>query len=242
MQARRRLSRRRNLITGAVSLAGHLVAVLALLSVRAEPPRALEPELIEVALVDTVRPFEKPTPTPSPPTPTPTPTPSVKPPAPKNVARPTPARPDVPPLAAGEGESEEAVVADLSDAQIAGAATAGSGQAGGECDMARWLQNQLRKDRLVQAAVAEAHRGKAIMVWNGDWIRRPGQDGDGLATVREAIMWEVAFAPAACRSKPVHGLVLISLNDAPGSARLVVGSERWRWSDLLFARPAVSRE
>ena len=62
------------------------------------------------------------------------------------------------------------------------------------------------------------------------------EDGKGLAAVREAIIWEVAFAPAACRTQPVHGLVLISLNDAPGAPRLVVGSDRWRWSDLTSVR------
>lgn len=113
--------------------------------------------------------------------------------------------------------------------------------------MTRRLQTALRKDRLVQAAAAEAHRGqglgggKAIRVWNGDWIRHGEQEGNGLAAVREAIMWEVGFAPAACRAERVHGLVLISLNDAPGAARLVVGSGDWRWSDLL-RRGGVARE
>jgi hypothetical protein len=30
--------------------------------------------------------------------------------------------------------------------------------------------------------------------------------------------------------------VAISLDDAPGSARLVMGSSAWRWSDLLHSR------
>ena len=101
--------------------------------------------------------------------------------------------------------------------------------------MARWLQTALRKDARVQAAVAEAHRGKAVMIWNGDWIRDGLQDGNGLAAVREAIQWEVGFAPAACRSEPVHGLVLISLNE-PRPTRLAVGVGDWRWSDLLTLR------
>ena len=87
---------------------------------------------------------------------------------------------------------------------------------------------------MVQAAVAEAHApGKAMFVWNGDWIRSQGQDGNGLAAVREAIMWEIAFAPEACRAQPVHGLVLLSLNDGPGAGRLVMGEGDWRWSDML---------
>jgi hypothetical protein len=101
--------------------------------------------------------------------------------------------------------------------------------------MARLLQGKLRKDPLVQAAVARS-AGKAIVVWNGDWVRSLGEDGNGLAAVRESMIWEIGFAPEACRAKPVYGLVLLSLNDAPGSARLAVGAGQWRWSDLLASR------
>jgi len=103
--------------------------------------------------------------------------------------------------------------------------------------MARRLQAALRKDPRVQAAVAGARSlstsGRALFLWNGDWIRSYGEEGNGLAAVREAIMWEVAFAPEACRSEPVHGLVLFSMNDGPGAPGLVVGQGEWRWSDLL---------
>lgn len=101
--------------------------------------------------------------------------------------------------------------------------------------MVRWLQNALRKDSLVQAAVAQS-AGKAILVWNGDWVRSNQEDGKGLAAVREAIMWEVAFAPAACRAEAVHGLVVISLGEAPGASRLALGLSEWRWSDLVSTR------
>jgi hypothetical protein len=134
--------------------------------------------------------------------------------------------------AADDGEADDRAAV-LSAGQLAGAASADAGPAGGACDMARWVQGALRKDPLVRAAVA-ASPGKAIMVWNGDWVRSHGEDGKGLAAVREAIMWEVAFAPEACRSEPVHGLVLFSVND--GSTRLAVGAVgvgQWRWSDLL---------
>ena len=129
---------------------------------------------------------------------------------------------------------------ELSDAQLVGATTAESGAAGEgadlkgqHCNMAQVLQVALRKDRRVQSAAAEAHRGRAMMVWNGDWVRSAAEDGKGLAAVREAIMWEVGFAPATCRSEPMRGLVLLSLSDGPGAPRLVVGSGQWRWSDLL---------
>jgi hypothetical protein len=125
----------------------------------------------------------------------------------------------------------------LSEAETAGASTAESGGGGGAgCNMARWLQGRLRKDPLVQQAMADAHAPRPLLVWNGDWIRHGEQDGNGLAAVREAIMWEVGFAPIACRAEPVHGYVLISLNDSPGAARLAMGAGDWRWSDLLSAR------
>jgi hypothetical protein len=137
----------------------------------------------------------------------------------------------------GPETRSEAVV---SDAELAGAATAGSGSGGGGCNMVRHLEEALRRDRLIQTTIAETHRGQAIRVWNGGWVRHGEEDGAGLAALREAIQWEVGFAPQACKTEPVHGLVLLSLNDGPGAARLVLGSGAWRWSDLLFA-PGLRR-
>jgi hypothetical protein len=74
------------------------------------------------------------------------------------------------------------------------------------------------------------------VVWNGEWVQHGLEEGKGLASVRQAIAVEVAFAPRPCRAQPMQGLVLLSLNDAPGSPRLVLGAGAWRWSDLLFAR------
>lgn len=120
----------------------------------------------------------------------------------------------------------------LSASQLAGATSVGNGGGGGgTCDMAEAVQRALRKDPMVRSAVNEAHRaGKAIMIWNGDWVRNGIQDGKGLSAVREAIMWEVGFAPAQCRNMPMHGLVLLSLD---GGTRFAVGAGEWRWGDLL---------
>lgn len=184
---------------------------------------------------------------PRPPAPTftpdsaPSPPAAAQPPPPKMMARKTPARPDVEPLPAGERKAQDTGV-ELSDAQLASAASAGGGGGGSgrPCDMARRLQAALRKDARVQAAVAAARvagaGGKALFVWNGDWIRSSGQEGNGLAAVREAMMWEIGFAPEACRAEAVHGLVAFSLDDTPGGARLVVGSGVWHWTDLLRPR------
>jgi hypothetical protein len=104
--------------------------------------------------------------------------------------------------------------------------------------MIRRLQEALRRDGRVVSAVTEARRSPrgALLVWNGDWVQSVGEEGKGLASVRQAIMIEVAFAPAACRTEPLHGLVLISLTDGPGATRVALGTGAWRWSDLLFAR------
>jgi hypothetical protein len=125
----------------------------------------------------------------------------------------------------------------LSESQLAGAANAaeGGGGGGGGCDTAWLVQKALRRDPLVHKAVAEVNRlGKSVMLWNGDWVRSGGQDGKGLSAVREAIIWEVAFTPEACRNARMHGLILLSLAD--GTTRFAIGSDDWRWSDLLGVR------
>jgi len=235
-QARRRRTRRRRLLTTAFSLSCHAGLLAALLLVHPPPLTPPEPEPMVVALVDPRPPAATPAPgsAPAPPA-------AAQPPPPKNLARKTPPRPDVKPLPAGEGEAQDAGV-ELSDAQLASAAPAGGGGGGSgrPCDMARRLQAALRRDARVQAAVADARAAglgsKALFVWNGDWIRSSGQEGNGLAAVREAMMWEIGFAPEACRAEPVHGLVAFSLNDSPGGARLVVGAGAWHWTDLLRPR------
>ena len=130
----------------------------------------------------------------------------------------------------------------LSASQLAGATGVndeGGGGGGGDCDAAQLVQQALRRDPLVRKAVEQANRlGKAVMLWNGDWVRSGEQDGKGLSAVREAVIWELAFAPEACRNKRMHGTVLLSLAD--GSTRFAIGSADWRWSDLLGLRGIAS--
>lgn len=213
---------RLRLVAGTVTVALHMMVVAALLwlnSAASPPPAPDRPPLL-VSLVQ--------------------PKPLLLPPPEVTLMVPvSPALPALPRLVVSAAVvSVTASASDtsdiLSDAQLAGAAIPGAGGGSG-CDLAREVQQALRRDAMVRAAVVDAHRlGKAILLWNGDWVRAGGQDGKGLSAVREAITWEVAFAPAACRNVRMHGLVLLSLAD--GGTRFAVGANEWRWSDLLGVR------
>ncbi len=239
-----------------LSVAAHLLVALAMLTARAPlEPLAEDPPIL-VTLYDPPRP-----PPPPPPPPEPQPAPAAPAPADPAPAAPSPpARPapkikvhvprtvvaPIPPVHVTAAPVSQPF-ATLSDGQLVGAITAGSGGGGGgegagggsgaaRCDMVERLQAALRRDADIQAVVAGARRGtggRALHVWNGDWVQNPGQAGKGLAGLRQAIAMEVAFAPAACRAQPMRGLVLITLGDG---ARLALGSGTWRWTDLLAAR------
>lgn len=244
----RRRARADGLVAVLLSLASHGALLLAIMAVRVQPPLSPELDPITVAL------YQPPPPPPEEPKAAPEPAGD---PAPAKVSPPKlPVRPprlvpppQVEPLPA-QPSPKPSVIAELGEADLIGAATAGTGSGasgagagagGGGCNMVRLLQDALRKNPRVRAAMTQVHpdataRGKAVLVWNGDWVQSPGQEGKGLAGVRELIMLEVAFAPKDCRSDPMRGLVLISLSDAPGAPRLALGSRAWNWSDLLFAK------
>jgi len=226
----------------AASLAAHAAIGLAVIGAWTTYPVQPARSPIAVTLVDAPRVIPPPKPPAAPAvTPAKAAAPSAAVPSPDPapapiVARRSPAPPqaDSPPAAASATRGESV---GLSDSELAGASSADAGDgAGGACHMAQRVQAALRRDALVQAAVAEAGRAgetRAIMIWNGDWVRSPSQDGKGLAAVREAIMWEIAFAPEACRAERMRGLVLLSLNGGADAPRLAVGAGDWRWMDLL---------
>ncbi len=246
-EGRPRLRRSHRAASASIAIAVHLAILFLLVRSLPRPPVMREPDAVTVSLV---APIPVPTPPPRPQPPRPAASRASGPQSPPTAARP-------PPLARAAAPRRTLAQAPLpipaapaavmqpgvSEAELAGAITAGSGagDGGGEgrrCDMVRRLQAALRRDARVQAAAAEVRRAgpRAVLIWNGDWIQSAGEAGKGLAGVRQAISLEVAFAPEACRAQPVHGLVLITLNDAPGSARLVLGGGVWRWSDLLQLR------
>lgn len=98
------------------------------------------------------------------------------------------------------------------------------------------LQRALRNAPGVRSALDRAGRdlapGRTPLVWNGSWLKSPGEEGEGLAAVRQAIAVEVAFSPAECRRQAMRGLVLLTLSDAPRAPQLALGAASWRWSDL----------
>jgi hypothetical protein len=245
--ARRRARRAAGVMA---SLGVHLFVLAALIGFWSPPPRPVEAPPIEVSLVK----MPKPVP-PAPPAPVKAPAApkaaaqkAAKSPRPAKTAR-APAKAQlrvavhktapakVPAISAGADLGPP----ELTEAALAGAAGAGSGSGsgsgGGDCDMIRRVQAALRKDVLVRTEVASAGNGaRAMLVWNGDWVQGHGEDGKGLAAVREAIIWEVGFAPKACRTEPVRGLVIFTLGEGVGAPRLVVGQHAWRWSDMLGVR------
>ena len=238
-----------------LSIFAHLMVLAALLWLHVGPPtRPSEPSPMLVNVVDAPEPepeleaeanaeLEPAAEPPGPPGPPgPPDATQVDAGVPRVAVAPTP-QPQPAPVQAAEEMSDPAPLPDtsdvLSDSQIAGAVSAdndggGGGGGIGGCDTARTLQRALQRDPLVRRAVVDANRsGMAVMLWNGDWVRSGAQDGKGLSGVREAIMWELAFAPEACRNMRVQGLVLLSLADG---TRFAIGASDWRWSDLLGLR------
>ena len=241
--------RTRRPLAVAISVLAHVGVLAFVLTMGPAPARYVEPDDLPVQLVAPryLPPPPEPTPAVAPAPPSrapPKPTPPKPPPA-LHVRRPVPPPPDVVPLRAAVARlpapPKDQASDEVSDAELASAAGAGSGGgsgsgAGAGCDMAGWLQGKLRADPQVRAALAAAHPARPLRIWNGAWVPHPGQDGAGLARVREAIMWEVAFAPVACRTAPVHGLVVLALADGPAPPRVVLGTAAWRWSDMLHSR------
>ncbi len=216
---------RRRWLGAAPSLLGHLAIVLAfVLAWGPQPVATVEDAPIMASLIESPRPAPEAEPA------APTPKAPAKPAARHAMLRRPTARAPAEAAPAGKQPRPQPGT-ELSQAEIAGASSADAG-GGGVCDLARKLQGALRRDPLVQAAVAGAS-GRAIRVWDGDWVKSQGEDGKGLAAVREAILWEIAFAPETCRAKPVRGVILLSMSAGPGGAQLALGAGEWRWSDLL---------
>ncbi|HEY1224933.1 MAG TPA: hypothetical protein VGE54_06895 [Brevundimonas sp.] len=242
----------------ALSVAAHLVLLPAILlaTTPLPDPPADDPAPIIVSLIQPPKPpppapepapVDDPVPakastSPSPSSPAP-PRPDPQPPRPR-PARVTPPA-NVPSVPASPAPSTGEAFVTVGEGQLAGATRAGSGSGsgsgsgdgGGSCDMVRRLQDALRADPDIRAAVSAAQgqvgSGRALLLWNGSWVRSPGQSGNGLAGVRQAIAVEVAFAPEVCRERAMRGLVLLTFADG---ARIALGGGQWRWGDLLKGR------
>ncbi|MFN4295700.1 MAG: hypothetical protein ACK4FB_02585 [Brevundimonas sp.] len=175
----------------------------------------------------------------APPSPPPPPARPRQPPPPQvEIVALTPSPPALPVLTASQTAGARTAGPGAGGGSGGAGSGSGAGGTGGGCDMVRRLQDALRSSASVRAAIDTADRrlnasGRAIQVWDGDWLRSGDEAGKGLAGVRQAIALEVAFAPADCRAEPMRGLVVLSLGDAPGASRIALGTSAWRWSDLL---------
>lgn len=215
-----------------ISVAAHVIVLTVLFSLRAEQTA---PRIAPIVMGLVELPDEEP---PGPPEASPE-APPAAPVAVQQIVQPTPTK-EASVSESASAENDAPMVDTfsdvMSDSQLAGAVdvreagTGGGGGVGG-CDMAHAVQQALRRDPAIRATLQKANRlGKSILLWDGDWVRAGTQDGKGLSGIREAVMWEVAFAPEACRTKPMQGVVLLSLDDG---TRFAIGSSAWRWSDLL---------
>ena len=83
---------------------------------------------------------------------------------------------------------------------------------------------------VVESATAPPQPAVGVLTAARDLPAGEVLDGDDLV--------EVGFAPPACKTQRVQGLVLIKLDDSPQAPRIVLGQGAWKWSDLLFARGA----
>ena len=254
----RRRGRAARPVVVALSVVGHLAAFQLMLWAQPKPETLVEPPVVRVAMVELPpkpkvipppKPVEVPIPKPAPPAKAEArkePAPRAPAPAPKPSVRVTKAPVARPVLAAAQTPAREPFL-ELGEGDARGAGGSGSGDGGGsgagsggggECDMRRRLQAALTKDSRVKAAVASAlgqraTTGRGMVVWNGDWVTSQGEEGKGLAAVRQAITWEVGFAPKACREQAVRGYVVVALNE---HTKIALGSGAWRWSDLLGLR------
>lgn len=209
------------MLTGAVH-----AGLLALLF--APGATAVQPQLSVLALSDLTSPM-----------------PSVEPappraPQPKPVP-PTPIQPIVvPPPPVPLPTPNEMVVALLEQAETA--------NAGGACDLTAPVQAALQSSEAVQTSLPKLPRDQrsvanALMIWNVAWVvpdaRIDGRlDTSAADAIRETIAGTIAAASPNCRMQPQAGARLIILPGTPENIVLALGSEVWRWQDLLeTARP-----
>jgi len=235
--------RRLRLAVTSLSVIAHALVLLVFVSRRIESPVFVEPEPVQVTLVA----YRDLTPGTEAPAAAPVKAPEVKPPPRRERIKPPPppivkARyvPRTPPAPVRSHSDADALAAmGLTAGGEGSGEGTGSGGSGGVCDMRRFLQASLQKDRQVMDAVTQRVRNgqaSAIPVWHGEWIRSGEEDGEGLAVIREALIMSIFSAPEACRSELMHGPAVLRLSNSGVTARLALGASNWRWSDLLMAR------
>jgi hypothetical protein len=124
-------------------------------------------------------------------------------------------------------------------AQPASAAAQSASSSGAGCDLTPAVQVALVGDPTVMSALQAIPRDSlsvagAVQFWNGAWVDGRELGGDAVVSpIRAAIVAVVARSPADCSDQLVAGPRLITIANPRGAIVVALGSDIWRWSDLL---------
>ena len=110
-------------------------------------------------------------------------------------------------------------------------------QQSGACDLTAPVQAALQADPAVANAVILLPRdarsvANAVMVWNEVWFPSDESEATALTAVREAIVTTIDAASPRCRQAQQTGPRFLTLGDTDATV-LALGSEEWRWQDLV---------
>lgn len=128
-------------------------------------------------------------------------------------------------------------------AQVAGAAEPSTIGGSGGCQLAADAGAAIRLDPAAMAELAALPPGvrteaDAVMLWNGRWLGdasspAPPTNPPPAGELRRVVETVVAAAPAECRDAAAIGPVFMPIPETGRTTMLVIGSGKWRWSDVL---------
>lgn len=118
-------------------------------------------------------------------------------------------------------------------------AASGAKAAGAGCALAKDISHSIATDF---AAMAELRAlppsirtsADAVLLWNGQWtLPDGGSDGIDPRALRRVIEQAVAESPIECRLAMNIGPQFVQVAEENRTVMVVIGSGRWRWTDLL---------
>lgn len=157
---------------------------------------------------------------------------------------------DRPPPPIGEGDAQPEAIPDPAGSQASADAAhfpveidrsfaEAAGAPGAPCQLADLLQQSLRGDLRVAAALTQLPRSdrsvaNALILWDGAWVYPADmRDRPALDSLRAAIVDRLQFARSDCLARPNAGPVFLLIPRTQETVVLTVGSGEWRWSDLM---------